>query len=121
MPTVPPRGVWCPAVTFFDPETDALNLDAQSRYFKYLSRTGLAGLVVLGTNAETFLLTRDGSYIIHIPYIRVLTNQERRELVATARKAVGPEFPLMVGVGGHSTRQVLEVSHFMFKTNSDVN
>ncbi|KAF1951186.1 aldolase [Byssothecium circinans] len=92
MSNVPPRGVWAPAVTWFDEKTDSLALDAQSRYFKYLASTGLAGLVVLGTNAETFLLTRE----------------ERKELVATARKAVGPDFPLMVGVGGHSTKQVLQ-------------
>jgi 4-hydroxy-2-oxoglutarate aldolase len=92
MVQVPPRGVWAPAITFFDPETDALRLEEQATYFKYLSTTGLAGLVILGTNAETFLLTRE----------------ERKVLVATARRAVGPDFPLMAGVGGHSTRQVLE-------------
>jgi 4-hydroxy-2-oxoglutarate aldolase len=91
MPQVPPRGVWCPAVTFFTAQ-DRLDLEAQATYFSYLSKTGLAGLVVLGTNAETFLLTRE----------------ERKALVATARRAVGPSFPLMVGVGGHSTAQVLE-------------
>ncbi|KAF2446563.1 dihydrodipicolinate synthetase [Karstenula rhodostoma CBS 690.94] len=90
--SVPPSGVWCPAVTFFDPDTDELALDAQARYFHYLSTTGLAGLVILGTNAETFLLTRE----------------ERKALIVTARRAVGPHFPLMAGVGGHSTRQVLE-------------
>lgn len=89
---VPPRGVWCPAVTFFNPDTDELQLDAQAQYFGYLSTTGLAGLVVLGTNAETFLLTRE----------------ERKQLVATCREAVGPRFPIMAGVGGHSTRQVLQ-------------
>jgi 4-hydroxy-2-oxoglutarate aldolase len=91
MPQVPPRGVWCPAVTFFTAQ-DTLDLEAQATYFSYLSQTGLAGLVVLGTNAETFLLTRE----------------ERKSLVATARRAVGPSFPLMAGVGGHSTAQVLE-------------
>jgi 4-hydroxy-2-oxoglutarate aldolase len=90
MPHVPPSGVWCPAVTFFTPQ-DTLDLEAQATYFSYLSKTGLAGLVVLGTNAETFLLTRE----------------ERRTLVATARRAIGPSFPLMVGVGGHSTAQTL--------------
>jgi len=66
-------------------------LEAQARYFAYLSITGLAGLVIMGTNAETMLLTRE----------------ERKTLVATARRAVGPSFPLMVGVGGHSTAQVM--------------
>lgn len=90
--SVPPSGVWCPAVTIFDPDTDALDLDAQAKYYKYLSTSGLAGLVILGTNAEAFLLTRE----------------ERKALIATARGACGPGFPLMAGVGAHSTRQVLE-------------
>lgn len=34
--------------------------------------------------------------------------EERKELLATARKALGPDYPIMAGVGGHSTRQVLE-------------
>ncbi|CAK7211694.1 hypothetical protein SCUCBS95973_001203 [Sporothrix curviconia] len=91
-PRVPPHGVWAPAVTFFDRATDEVDLDAQAKYFAYLSTTGLAGLVVLGTNAETFLLTRE----------------ERQALLETARKACGPEFPIMAGVGGHSTKQVLQ-------------
>lgn len=89
---VPPAGVWCPAVTMFNPDTDDLDLDAQTKYYSYLSKTGLAGLVILGTNAEAFLLTRE----------------ERKALIATARAATGPDFPIMAGVGAHSTKQVLE-------------
>lgn len=89
---VPPRGIWAPAVTMFDPATDSLDLEAQARYYSYLSKTGLAGLVILGTNAEALLLTRE----------------ERKLLIETARKAVGPDFPIMAGVGQHSTKQVLE-------------
>lgn len=91
-PRVPPAGVWAPAVTLFDPETDDLLPSDQAKYYKYLASTGLTGLVILGTNAETFLLTRE----------------ERKQLVETAREAVGPAYPLMAGVSGHSTRQVLE-------------
>ncbi|KAJ5174190.1 uncharacterized protein N7482_000067 [Penicillium canariense] len=93
-PHVPPAGVWCPAVTFFDSATDTVDLAAQSQYFAYLSRTGLAGLVILGTNSEAFLLTRE----------------ERATLISTARAAVGPDFPLMAGVGAHSTKQTLELA-----------
>ncbi|KAH9826788.1 putative 4-hydroxy-2-oxoglutarate aldolase, mitochondrial [Teratosphaeria destructans] len=75
---VPPAGVWAPAVTFFDPVTDELDLESQAKYFNYLSQH-LTGLVILGTNAETFLLTRE----------------ERAQLVETARQAVGPGYPLM--------------------------
>ncbi|VUC25725.1 unnamed protein product [Clonostachys rosea] len=88
----PPHGVWAPAITFFDHSTDSLDTESQAKYYAYLSKTGLAGLVILGTNAETFLLTRE----------------ERKTLLQTARKATGPSFPIMAGVGGHSTKQVLE-------------
>ena len=91
MSAVPPAGIWAPAITCFDPETDELDLPSQAKYFKYLSQH-LTGLVILGTNAETFLLTRE----------------ERATLLKTARDAVGPGYPIMAGVGGHSTKQVLE-------------
>lgn len=89
---VPASGVWCPAITFFNHDKDEIDLEAQSQYFRYLSTTGLAGLVILGTNSEAFLLTRE----------------ERKALISTARAAVGPDFPLMAGVGAHSTKQTLE-------------
>lgn len=57
-----------------------------------MSTTGLVGLVVLGTNSETFLLNRE----------------ERKALLQTARKACGSTYPIMAGVGGHSTKQCLE-------------
>jgi 2-keto-3-deoxy-L-rhamnonate aldolase len=88
---VPPPGIWAPAVTFFDPSTDELDLVSQAKYYKYLSQH-LTGLVILGTNAETFMLTRE----------------ERLALLKCAREAVGPDYPIMAGVGGHSTKQVLE-------------
>jgi 4-hydroxy-2-oxoglutarate aldolase len=90
---VPPKaGVWCPAVTFFHPTNGFIDLDSQKKYFKYLSTTGLTGLVVLGSNAEAFLLTRE----------------ERRTLIMAAREAVGPGFPLICGISGHSVIQTLE-------------
>jgi len=91
-PRVPPSGVWAPAITFFDPKTDTLIPSDQATYYSYLSKSGLSGLVILGTNAETFLLTRE----------------ERKQLVQIAREACGPDYPILAGVGGHSTRQVLE-------------
>ncbi|KFA80945.1 hypothetical protein S40288_09721 [Stachybotrys chartarum IBT 40288] len=91
-PRVPPSGVWCPAATLFDPETDTLLPEDQAKYYSYLAKSGLHGLVILGTNAETLLLTRE----------------ERKALVEIARKAVGPDYPIMAGASGHSTKQVLE-------------
>lgn len=91
-PKIPPSGVWCPAITMFDPISDRLDPGNQAKYYAYLAQTGLAGLVILGTNAETFLLTRE----------------ERLELLTLARASCPENFPIMAGVSGHSTRQVLE-------------
>lgn len=102
-PRIPPSGVWCPAVTFFDPTTGAIDLTAQKAYFQYLSTSGLAGLVVLGSNAEAFLLTRE----------------ERQILVSAAREAVGPKFPLIVGVSGFSVIQTLEFIDDAKKAGAD--
>lgn len=44
-------------VPVFNPETDTLELEDQAKYYSYLAKSGLTGLVILGTNAETFLLT----------------------------------------------------------------
>ncbi|KAK5032286.1 hypothetical protein LTS07_002010 [Exophiala sideris] len=89
---VPAPGVYAPAITFFDPATDTLCPTEQGQYYSYLAKSGLTGLVILGTNAETFLLTRD----------------ERAALLQLARKSVPENYPIIAGVGGHSTAQVLE-------------
>lgn len=90
--TVPQPGCYVPAITFYQRNADKLDLDAQAKYFSYLASSGLQGLVVLGTNAETFLLTRE----------------ERRALLQLARKSVPAGTPIIAGVMGHSTAQVLE-------------
>ncbi|KAK4200807.1 hypothetical protein QBC40DRAFT_325911 [Triangularia verruculosa] len=89
----PPSGLWVPSITIFSP-SDTLDLESQSKYFQYLSTpsTGLSGLLVLGTNAEPFLLTRE----------------ERSSLLHLARSVCPPRFPIMAGVSGHSTAQVKE-------------
>lgn len=46
--------LWVPV---FNPETDRLDLEDQAKFYSYLSKSGLTGLVILGTNAETLLLT----------------------------------------------------------------
>ncbi|KAM3064689.1 hypothetical protein ACMFMG_011280 [Clarireedia jacksonii] len=89
---VPEPGCYVPAVTFFHPQTDKICPEQQAKYYAYLASTKLRGLVILGTNAETFLLSR----------------AERKELLLLARKSVPSQTPIIAGVSGHSTSQVLE-------------
>ncbi|KAF2418018.1 dihydrodipicolinate synthetase [Tothia fuscella] len=90
--SVPEAGCYVPAITFFNPETDELDLESQAKYYAYLASTRLKGLVILGTNAETLLLTRE----------------ERKSLLTLARQTVPANYPIIAGVSGHSTKQVLE-------------
>lgn len=102
-PHVPPAGVWCPAVTFFNHGTDQLDLLSQSKYFAHLAQSGLTGIVVLGISSEGFLLTREERFLV----------------VTTARKTVGPAFPLMAGVGAHSTKQTLQFAEDAAKAGAN--
>lgn len=103
IPHVPSPGVWCPAVTFFDHATDKPDYDAQALYYAHLARSGLTGLITMGSNAEAFLLTRE----------------ERYELTALARKTIGPDFPLMCGIGAHSTAQTLQLAEDAAKAGAN--
>ncbi|KAL2839536.1 hypothetical protein BJX68DRAFT_197609 [Aspergillus pseudodeflectus] len=94
LPHVPPAGIWVPAVTPFNHENDTIDVESYKKYCAYLAQQ-LTGLVILGTNAEAFLLTRD----------------ERAQAIRIAREAVGPNYPIMAGVGAHSTKQVLELAN----------
>lgn len=102
-PAAPAPGVYTPAVTFFDPETDTLRTAEQAKYYSYLANSGLTGLVILGTNAETFLLSRE----------------ERASLVKLARESVPKGFPIIAGVSGHSTSQTLEFIDDAHKAGAD--
>lgn len=102
-PHVPPAGVWCPAITFFDQDKDEIDFDAQNKYTAHLARSGLTGLVAMGTNSEAFLLTRE----------------ERYQLIANARASVGPNFPIMAGVGAHSTKQTIELAEDAAKAGAN--
>ncbi|KAI4241556.1 MAG: hypothetical protein L6R40_004536 [Gallowayella cf. fulva] len=88
---VPKPGCYAPAITFFHPSTDTLDLPSQQKYYTHLSTTSLTGLVILGTNAEPFLLSR----------------RERSTLLHLARRSVPANYPLIAGVGAHSTSQAL--------------
>lgn len=101
-PHVPQAGVWCPAVTCFDSD-DNVDFASQALYYSHLARSGLTGLVVMGTNSEAFLLTRE----------------ERFQLIAAARTAAGPNFPIMAGVGAHSTKQTLELAEDAAKAGAN--
>ncbi|KAF7561372.1 hypothetical protein G7046_g2770 [Stylonectria norvegica] len=92
----PPRGIYAPAVAFFN-EDESLNLDAIRTHLTRLAKAGVAGLVIQGSNGEA----------MH------LSHNERHSVLRTA-KAVLKEHGksdavIIAGCGVQSTRETIEL------------
>ncbi len=83
-------GIYPPLPTFFDQE-DKLDLVTLRRHIQRLAETGVAGYVVIGTNGEA----------VH------LSNEERAQVIETARAAAGEHALILAGCGEQSTRATI--------------
>lgn len=90
-PQIPPKGVWVPVPTFFQSSTPSsvqppLDTRAQQAHALFLAKSGITGLVLLGSTGEAIHLTRS----------------ERITLVSSVRShltgAGYPDYPIMAGV-----------------------
>lgn len=54
-----PCGIYAPTMTFFDPETEDLDIPTIKKHAQRLIRDGLVGLVVMGSNGEAVHCTRE--------------------------------------------------------------
>lgn len=82
-------GIWLPIVT---PLRDGrVDVDALQRLADYYLRTEISGLVALGTTGEAALLSES----------------ERVTVLEALIEVVGTHLPLLVGVGGPDTREVV--------------
>ncbi|KAI2608273.1 aldolase [Hypoxylon fragiforme] len=54
-----PCGIYAPTMTFFDPETEELDIATIKKHAERLAKAGLAGLVTMGSNGEAIHCTRD--------------------------------------------------------------
>lgn len=84
------KGVFTALATPMD--GDALDLAAFEKLVAWQLECGVHGLVVAGTTGEAPTLTAD----------------ERRVLLAAARRVAGGRVPVVMGVGSNSTRTTLE-------------
>jgi len=91
-------GIYAPIPTFFQPESEDLDLDA---FEKHVLRTALAGVRPL--------LSGSMSEAIH------LSHDERSTLIRTARKVLDnaglDKMPIISGVGAGSTRECIEFAN----------
>ncbi|KAK9853810.1 hypothetical protein MYU51_005305 [Penicillium brevicompactum] len=94
-----PPGIYCPVISLYKPTArQEVDYDASYKFFSYLIRGGVDGLVLAGTTAEAVLLS----------------SEERKELVRVARQAAvdlgRPKFPIVAGISGQSTIESIRLA-----------
>ncbi|KAH7120455.1 dihydrodipicolinate synthase [Dactylonectria macrodidyma] len=101
-PSTPPDGVFVPVPTFFQSETKApslqpaIDVPTQVAHSIHLAKSGITGLVLMGSTGEA----------IH------LSSQERFNIISGVRKGLDEaghkDYPIMAGVLINSVDEVLE-------------
>ncbi|KAL4866212.1 hypothetical protein BDV12DRAFT_210655 [Aspergillus spectabilis] len=103
-----PHGIYCPVLSLYKPTArQEIDYEASYKYFAYLIRGGVDGLVMAGTTAEAVLLSAS----------------ERQELVRVARRAATdlglPEFPVVAGISGQSTNESIRLAEEAHEVGAD--
>ncbi|KAK5140005.1 hypothetical protein LTR04_003210, partial [Oleoguttula sp. CCFEE 6159] len=101
----PPRGVYVPVPTFFakksarnyDEISPPLDLETQARHAIHLAKSGIRGLVILGSTGEA----------VHV------TTAERKEIISRVKheleKAGYPNYPLIAGTATQNIDETIEM------------
>ncbi|KAF2456124.1 dihydrodipicolinate synthase [Lineolata rhizophorae] len=108
----PPPGAWVPVPTFFSKSTPSstqapVDLATQIKHSVHLAKSGITGLVLLGSTGEAVHLSRE----------------ERKDLVAGVRSGMAdagyPDYPIMAGILTNSVDDVLENLKDMHEAGAD--
>jgi len=90
-------GINVPVVTFFDPETEELDLQSVAKHAVRLAKAGLTAITCQGSTGEAVHLSRE----------------ERNLVTSTTRKALNEagfaDLPIVVGCGAQSTRETIQL------------
>lgn len=90
-------GIYAPTMTFFDPETEDVDIASVKRHAVRLAEAGLVGLVTMGSNGEAVHLSRAEKIAI--------TQASREALDAAGFDKV----PIIVGASEGSVRGTIEL------------
>ncbi|KAL8410083.1 hypothetical protein RB594_008249 [Gaeumannomyces avenae] len=102
-----PCGIYAPTMTFFDPETEELDIPTIKKHAERLARAGLAGIVTMGSNGEAVHCTRDE---------KLAVTQATRE----ALDAAGfPDTPIILGATEGSVKGTIELCRAAEKAGAD--
>src|SRR5882672_7226392 len=97
-PRTPLRpGIYSPTMTFFDPETEDLDIPSIRKHAVRLAEAGLVGLVTMGSNGEAVHLSREEKMAI--------TRATREALDEAGYRDV----PVIVGASEHGIRLTIDL------------
>ncbi|HTS34072.1 MAG TPA: dihydrodipicolinate synthase family protein [Candidatus Solibacter sp.] len=97
------HGIFPPVTTPFYPDGNVYFKKLEANVDRY-SRTPVSGLVVLGSTGESIMLS----------------DQERREVLKTAREAASPNKVLIAGTGVESAVETLKLTEYAAEVGYDV-
>src|SRR6201997_4167321 len=97
------HGIFPPITTPFYPDGNVYYKKLESNVERY-SRTPIAGIVVLGSTGEAIMLS----------------DQERRDILKSARAATGPNKVLIAGTGVESAIETLRLTEYAAELGYDV-
>ncbi|KAG6215334.1 L-threo-3-deoxy-hexylosonate aldolase [Claviceps purpurea] len=108
MPRRPlPCGIYAPTVTFFDPQTEDLDIPPIKAHAQRLITAGLAGLVVMGSNGEAIHCTRSEKLAV--------TKATRDALT----EAGFPSTPIILGASEGSVHGTLQLTRLAADAGAD--
>lgn len=90
-------GIYAPTMTFFDPETEEVDIPTVKKHAVRLAEAGLVGLVTMGSNGEAVHLSRDEKAAV--------TRATREALDSAGFKQV----PVIVGTSEGSVRGTISL------------
>ncbi|GAO16858.1 uncharacterized protein UV8b_06881 [Ustilaginoidea virens] len=102
-----PCGIYAPTMTFFDPETEDLDIPSIKRHAKRLAQAGLAGLVTMGSNGEAVHCTREEKLAV--------TRATREALDEAGFSST----PIIMGATEASVRGTIELSRLAAGAGAD--
>ncbi|EJT75720.1 hypothetical protein GGTG_05651 [Gaeumannomyces tritici R3-111a-1] len=100
------RGIYVPTVAFFN-DDETVDLDTTRAHATRLAKTGVAGIVVQGSNGEAVHLDRDER--------KLISRATRDALDAAGRTSA----PLIVGCGAQSTREAIQLCRDAAESGGD--
>ncbi|KAF7544029.1 hypothetical protein G7Z17_g10275 [Cylindrodendrum hubeiense] len=102
-----PTGIYAPTMTFFDPETEEIDVPTVKKHAERLARAGLAGLVTMGSNGEAVHCTREEKLVV---------TKATREALDDAGFS---SLPIILGATEGSVKGTIELSKLAKEAGAD--